>query len=99
MREAGGRHSRRSFWAVLGVGCRAGMIAHGLFAALFFGLGLSGMVVVNLCSMLLYALVLVLLRARWNRLAVMLFWFEIVGHALLRSDCWDSTAVSSSTCW
>lgn len=74
----------RAIWVALGV--------HAMFIALFHAIGATFLAVVNVGSVLIYAVCIGLLRRRRNKPVIFLAWVEVIGHAALavRSLGWDS---------
>ncbi|MBW2561128.1 MAG: hypothetical protein JRE40_09775 [Deltaproteobacteria bacterium] len=74
----------RAMWIALGV--------HVMFIALFYSIGATFLVMVNIGSVFIYVVCIGLLRRQRNRLVIFLAWVEVIGHAALavRSLGWDS---------
>lgn len=81
-----------AYWAMLQ---RIVVLAAGVdtcFLVLYSLLGSMALALLNLGSIALYLSAWWLLRLRWNRAAIALVWFEVLGHATLGSLLlgWDS---------
>lgn len=86
------RQTGRTFWHVMSIGCQTALVAHALFALLFYAIDVSVMVWVNGASMLIYVAARLALKHRRNSLAMGLIWIEIILHAALAVTLigWDS---------
>ncbi len=81
-----------AYWAMLQ---RIVVLAAGVdtcFLVLYSLLGAKALALLNLGSIALYLAAWWLLRLRWNKAAIALVWFEVLGHASLGSLLlgWDS---------
>ncbi|OGA60400.1 MAG: hypothetical protein A2710_18135 [Burkholderiales bacterium RIFCSPHIGHO2_01_FULL_64_960] len=86
------RHTGRTFWHVLSTSCQIALVAHALFALLFYMIGVPVMVWVNGVSMLAYVAAYIALKRHCNSVAIALIWIELVLHAVLAVALigWDS---------
>ena len=86
------RHTGRTFWYVLSISCKTAMVAHALFALLFYAMGVSVMVWVNGVSVLTYVAAHMALKRHRNSVAIALIWIELILHAVLAVAAigWDS---------